>query len=82
MNIIAAIIVPNPKCKIGCNTTGFINRMYSGNYKLTVCACNAVLFHSDDLEETMSALQDLIMQQLEDEIDTDKKEKKLDSDAT
>ncbi len=59
---IVALIHPDPKCKIGCNGNAFINRMHRKEYKVTVCACCAVSFHSDDLEETMSALQDTIIQ--------------------
>ncbi len=68
LKILSVVLVPDPKCKIGCNGTGTFTRMHLGIYKKTVCACCAITFISDDLEETMSALQGAITMQLEEKL--------------
>ena len=70
--VLVAVLVPNPDCKIGCNGTGVINRMHMKMYKESICACCAITFRSNDIDETMSALQDLIVRNLEDKDKGDK----------
>lgn len=75
VKFIAAIISPDQKCK-NCYGSGFVGRMAPGvGFKKTPCGCNLVMFENDNLEETMSALQDLILQQIGNNAPDDIKEK-------
>ena len=66
------IVSPDPGCGIGCHGDGTIRHVYKGEPKLTPCACNQVVFISEDLEETMSALQDAMVIQIEEKDALDK----------